>query len=130
MLGVVGNANARDFHCEKEKATSIVGQFRHYWNPLLRSNFMAGYTWLNPGNTQRNTALTGGGLGKAKVLDLAANLIWGQNRKTAEIGVEVLYKKVRQDLPTNGGVPIPLPVVGFDQNPSTWALVGFIQRNW
>jgi hypothetical protein len=128
-----GNAAGTAYSCEKEKATGIVGQYRHYWNPMLRSNLSAGYTILTPGNVQKNTALTDGGLGNAKVLDLAANLIWGQNRKTAEIGVEVLYKKVKQDLPTPGGVvvvPAPILTGGIDQNPSTWGVVGFIQRNW
>jgi hypothetical protein len=65
-------------------------------------------------------------LGDAEVLDVALNLIWGRSRRTAEIGVEVLYKKVDQDLPT-GSAPLP---VGIDQNPSTWGVVGFIQRAW
>jgi hypothetical protein len=106
---------------ESTKAWSVVGQLRHYWAPLWRSNLMAGYRDIDVPALAHNRGL----LGDASAWDVAANLIWGQSRRTAEIGVEVVYKSVNQDLPR--GVAVPRRV---DEDPSGWGVVGFIQRNW
>ncbi|HZS63607.1 MAG TPA: porin [Xanthobacteraceae bacterium] len=120
------------FKLEKEKAYSIVGQLRHYWTPMLRSNLAVGKTWLRPPDDIHFPRITAGGLGDADVLDVSANLIWGKKRETAEIGVEVMYKKVNQDLPTSttiagGGNGLPN---GIDQNPSAWGVDAIIRRDW
>jgi Porin subfamily len=114
---------------DKEKATSLVGQLRHYWTPMLRSNLTAAETWLRPGSLTKQTTLTNGGRGNAHVFDIAGNLIWGEKAKTAEIGVEVLYKKVNQDLPAGQTAAVDLPF-GIDQNPSQWGVVGYIGRDY
>lgn len=113
---------------EKEKAYSLTGQLRHYWTPLLRSNLSASQSWMRPGSVAKSATWSNGGVGNARVLDVSANLIWGKKAKTAEIGVEVVYKKVNQDLPTSQTASdIP---DGISQNPSSWGVEAFIQRDW
>ncbi len=114
------------FRLENEKAHSVLGQLRHYWNPNLRSNLTVANSWIRPGDITRATLLTNGGLGNAEVFDAALNLIWGSSKKGfGEIGVEVLYKKVRQDLP--GASTLPL---GIEQNPSVWSIATAISRTF
>jgi Porin subfamily len=114
---------------DKEKATSLIGQLRHYWTPMLRSNLTAAEVWLRPGSLTKQVTLTNGGRGNAHVFDIAGNLIWGEKAKTAEIGVEVLYKKVNQDLPAGQTAAVDLPL-GVKQNPSQWGVVGEIRRDY
>ena len=118
----------------RSSAWSVAGQLRHYWSPMWRSNFMASYRKVEVPDAVKNGLVTGdprGFLtGDARAWDVGANLIWGQNRKTAEIGVEVVYKSVKQDHPIYDIVPALLPLVGVDQNPSGWGVAAFIQRAW
>jgi len=128
---LVADANG-NMHFEDTKAWSVVGQLRHYWAPLWRTNVMAGYrsidvpTIINRGPGPHVTGL----LGDATAWDVAANLIWGQSRKTAEIGIEAVYKSVDQDLPRGISVRNQPGLRSTDINPSGWGLVAFIQRNW
>jgi hypothetical protein len=118
---IVADSTGNGWHYEKTKVWSVIAQLRHYWSPLWRSNLMGGYRKISP----PDIACSSGTLCDAKAWDVAANLIWGQSRKTAEIGVEVMYKSVKQDLPL--GVVLP---PGVDQNPSGWGVMGLLQRNW
>jgi hypothetical protein len=120
----VNNGNG-SFRLEKEKVWALIGQFTHYWNPNLRSNLIASGYWLTPGTTAQNTILTQGGMGKAQVFEAGVNVIWG-SRKTAEIGIELDYKKLRQDLPGGGSV---LPA-GIDKDPSGWAIQTVFNKSW
>jgi hypothetical protein len=119
---------------------SFVAQYRHYWAPLWRSNIMGSYMKIDTPAVAKTLDLDRGGRGDAKVWDIGANLIWGQSRKTAEIGVEVAYKSLKQDLP-NGMTQADLnglrcPTGGTcapgstDKDPSGWMFMAFIQRNW
>jgi hypothetical protein len=110
------------------KWTNVAAQLRHYWAPLWRSNLTGTYQWIRTPQVAKNIALGDGGRGDANVWDIGANLIWGKSRRTAEIGVEVIYKSVQQDLP-NPTRPADLPR-GTDINPSGWIVNGFIQRAW
>ena len=121
---VNSGSSTRDWDYESTKVWSVEGQLRHYWTPLLRSNLMASYVDIDvPG-----AAAGFMGVGDANTWDVAVNLIWGQSRRTAEIGVELVYKQVNQDVSarTQRGADR----LGVDTSPSGWALVGFIQRNW
>lgn len=120
----VNNGNGT-YRLEKSKATSFLAELRHYWNPLLRSNLTFSHFRITPPAVVRNSTLANGGIGKASVNEGALNLIWGKSRQTAEIGVEVLYKKVHQDLP--GGSTLP---AGIKKDPSVWAVATVISRNW
>jgi hypothetical protein len=129
---LVADANGRGYHFEDTKAWTIDGQLRHYWTPLWRTNVMASFQSIDAPRVA-NRGVGGGNpglLGDATAWDVGANLIWGQSRKTAEIGVEVVYKSVDQDLPrgiNRGNQP---GLRNTDIDPSGWGLVAFIQRNW
>lgn len=112
----------RSWHYDKTQVWTVGGQLKHYWAPLWRSNLMASYRRIDV-PLSAETAAVRSRQGDAQVSDVALNLIWGQNRTTAEIGVEAAYKSVKQD--TNVGLP-----PNVDKNPSGWAAVGFIRRAW
>jgi hypothetical protein len=116
------------------KWTAVAAQFRHYWAPLWRSNVMGSYMKIDTPSVAQTLDLDRGGRGDARVWDIGANLIWGQTRRTVEMGVEVLYKSTKQDLP-NGQTQADLNALrGFaghtDKDPSGWTVNGFIQRSW
>jgi len=116
------NGNTWDF--DNTKVWTVAGQLRHYWAPLWRTNVMASYR--NISVPERAFLVTG--VGDAKAWDVAANLIWGQSRKTAEIGIEAVYKSVKQDL--SQSVIDQAVAQHLDTNPSGWAVSMFIQRAW
>ena len=121
---------------DKVKIMSVAGQLRHYWAPLWRSNLSASYRKIDVPTSAEQWNFRQGGLGDAKVSDIALNLIWGQKQKTAEIGVEALYKSTKQDIPGNpsqlgGGSAAGNDVLRrYGPDTSGWAVVGFLQRNW
>jgi hypothetical protein len=121
---VIVNDGANNWDFQSTKVWSVEGQLRHYWSPLWRSNLMASYVDID---VPRRAAQIMG-VGDANTWDVAANLIWGQSRKTAEIGVEVVYKQLDQTVsnPTRATAN----ALGVDTSPSGWAVVGFIQRAW
>ncbi|HET7681235.1 MAG TPA: porin [Xanthobacteraceae bacterium] len=106
------------------KVWSVEGQLRHYWAPLWRSNLMASYVNIDV----PRAGFLATGVGDANSWDIAANLIWGQSRKTAEIGVEVVYKQLNQDVHRLTAAEARRH--GVETDPNGWAVVGFIQRNW
>jgi hypothetical protein len=120
---------------EKVKAWSVAAQLRHYWAPLWRSNLTWTYTKVNvPAAGEGLLAPAGTGTlangfrGDASAWDVGANLIWGRSRQTAEIGVEVIYKSVKQTLPRDTTIANLPP--GTDVDPSGWIFNAFLQRNW
>jgi len=121
----VNNGNGT-YSLQKTKATSFIGELRHYWNPLLRSNLIVSHTRITPPAVARNSTLSDGGIGKGNVTDVGVNLIWGKSRQTAEIGVEVVYKKVKQNLPLGQ----PALAAGIDKDPSAWGVNAVISRTW
>jgi Porin subfamily len=109
---------------ENTKVWTVAGQLRHYWAPLWRTNVMASYRNIDvPGKAANLT-----GIGDATAWDVAANLIWGQSRKTAEIGVEAVYKSLSQDVSKD--IQSFANTNGVDTDPSGWAVSFFIQRAW
>jgi Porin subfamily len=119
---VADGSGSWDF--KNTKAWSVEGQLRHYWAPLWRSNLMASYVNIDV----PRAGFLATGVGDANTWDVAANLIWGQSRKTAEIGVEVVYKQLNQDV--HRFTAAEARRRGVDTDPNGWAVVGFIQRNW
>jgi hypothetical protein len=123
--------NCWDF--ENVKAWSVAGQLRHYWAPLWRSNLMASYRRADLPAVAMSPAY---GFGDADGWDVGANLIWGQARKTAEIGVEVVYKAVQQDVrhgvnPDGSNSPgRSARLNGIETDPAGWVVSAFISRNW
>jgi hypothetical protein len=113
---------------ENTKWMGVAAQYRHYWAPLWRTNIHGSYQKIKTPDIAKTMDLDDDGRGDARVWDIGANLIWGKSRQTAEIGVEVLYKSVKQDLP-NGQTAADLDP-GIDVNPSGWTVNAFIQRAW
>ena len=131
---IVANATGRGFSIADTKWWGFAGQFRHYWAPLWRTNIMGSYQKIETPAIAKRFNLEDGGLGDARVWDVGANLIWGRNRRTAEIGVELLYKSVNQDLP-NGQTQRDINALrgvrgSTDVDPEGWTLNAFIQRSW
>jgi len=118
------NNGARGWDFSSTKTWSVEGQLRHYWTPMLRSNLMASYVNIDVPRVGARLV----GVGDANSWDVAANLIWGQNRRTAEIGVEVVYKQLNQSV--SRATRDEANRLGVDTDPSGWAVVGFIQRSW
>jgi hypothetical protein len=116
------NGNSWDF--DNTKVWTVAGQLRHYWSPLWRTNVMGSYRNIKV--PDRAFAFTG--VGDATAWDVAANLIWGQSRKTAEIGIEAVFKSVSQDL--SPGMVTRARDLHLDTDPSGWAVSMFIQRAW
>jgi hypothetical protein len=117
---------------ENVSGVALAGQLRHYWAPLWRSNLMASYTWIDVPDVASTILWANGGRVDAQVFDIAANLIWGRSRRTLEIGVEVMYKTLKNDpMPATLFPAPPDPRFPFvDRNPDGWAVVGFVQRAW
>jgi hypothetical protein len=115
---------AGGYNLETTKIWTVAGQLRHYWAPLWRSNLSATYTNISV----PEIAFTETGYGDAAYWDVELNLIWGQSRKTAEIGIAALYGALRQDV--SPAVEATAEVDGIDTDPEGWAIVGFISRAW
>ncbi len=122
-------ASGTTWSLETTKVWSAAGQFRHYWNPLLRSNLMGSYSKVDVPAVATTGTLAGGFRGDASAWDVGANLIWGKSRQTVELGLEVAYKSVDQNLPA-GTTAASITALGGDVNPSGWFAGAFIQRSW
>jgi hypothetical protein len=121
---VTGGGPGGGWDFENVKVWTVAGQLRHYWAPLWRSNLMASYR--NIDIPQAGFLATG--FGDVTAWDVAANLIWGQSRKTAEIGIEVVYKQTNQDV--SPAIAAAAAKNSIDTDPSGWAVSMFIQRAW
>jgi len=118
----VNSGGTWDF--ENTKAWSILGQMKHYWAPLWRSNLTASYHKADV----PNIGFAATGYGDTSAWDVALNLIWGESRKTAEIGAEIAYKSTSQQVSS----PIAAAAAknSVDIDPSGWAASFFIKRAW
>ncbi|MBN9082725.1 MAG: hypothetical protein BGP04_00875 [Rhizobiales bacterium 62-17] len=101
---------------EQTKAWSIAGILTHYWTPSLRSNLLASYARVMPGNVTRNTAWANGGLSNATAWNVMGDIIWSPVRNF-DIGLELSYARLNQSLPLS--VPAGLGVLA-NVNPSNW----------
>jgi hypothetical protein len=118
----VNSGGTWDF--ENTKARSILGQMKHYWAPLWRSNLTASYRKADV----PNIGFAATGYGDTSAWDVALNLIWGQSRKTAEIGAEIAYKSTSQQV--SSAVAAVAAKNSVDIDPSGWAVSFFIKRAW
>jgi hypothetical protein len=148
--GRIINNGTGGFYEDKAKMLTLNAQYHfaltncsdpvHCWVGTLHSN----YAWITPGNITQNVDWTSGGLGKARKLDLTAELSWGVSRNGTTKPVfwradfELQYRKLWQDLPNNcngggpGGIcflPTALPV-GINKDPSNWVWRTTITMDW
>jgi len=142
------NNGAGGFYNDKEKAVAVNGQY--HWSLTNCSDAMhclaatvhANYTWVTPGSITQNVDWTEGGLGKARKMELAAELSWGisRNGSTGSVGwrldAEVQYNKVMADLPCNNnglagvcGVPTAIPL-GITKDPSNYVTRFTLTMDW
>lgn len=73
-------------------AWSLLGEFRHFWTPGLRSVLFAGYSSLEVPETN----IVGGT--NATMWQVGTDLIWSPV-KNLDIGLEVVYSKLDTDVP-------------------------------
>jgi hypothetical protein len=109
---------------ENTHAWSVLSQFKHYWAPLWRSNLTMSYHQADVPSIGFATT----GFGSTSAWDAAFNLIWGQSRKTAEVGGEVAYKSTSQQV--SPAIAAAAFRNNIDVNPAGWAISFFMKRAW
>ena len=127
--GGAATTTAACFTSEQTSAWSVATMFTHYWTPSIRSVLLASYLSVTPGNRTQNTDWTLGGLSKANLLELSAQLVWSPVANL-DIGAEIAWERLNQNLTgTNGAAPTAVPVAmgGPNYNPSSSALQGRIR---
>ncbi|MEP9347637.1 porin [Xanthobacter sp. KR7-225] len=73
-------------------AWGVMGQFRHFWTPGLRSVVFGSYTKYEPGDT---TAIA---VTDADLWQVGTDLVWSPV-KNLDLGLELVYSKVSADVP-------------------------------
>ncbi|MDO9440401.1 MAG: porin [Beijerinckiaceae bacterium] len=83
---------------ETLKSWNLAAVFSHFWTPSIRHSFLGSYGQID-GTTSSKLATYGttGAFGDAKVWNVGTQLAWLPVRNF-EIGVEVLYARVEQDV--------------------------------
>jgi hypothetical protein len=116
--------SGRGWEFENTKAWSVLGQFKHYWAPLWRSNLTTSYHKADV----PDIGFAATGFGDTSAWDVALNLIWGQSRKTAEIGGEIAYKSTSQQV--SPAIAAAAAKNNIDIDPAGWAVSFFMKRAW
>jgi hypothetical protein len=99
---------------ETLKSWDIAALYTHYWTPSIRHSFLATYGQID-GTTSSKALPFGvvGAFGDAKVWNVGTQLAWLPVRNF-EIGVEVLYARVEQDVRRFNYDPLNTTVAKFD----------------
>jgi len=80
------------------KSWAVAGLFEHYWAPQYRSVLFASYGKLSAPTAAKARAWNGTtGIGDATAWNIGTNFAWLPT-KDFEIGVEVIYARVNQDV--------------------------------
>jgi hypothetical protein len=83
---------------ELVKSWSTSAVFQHFWTPQWRQGFVASYGAIDSTTTAKSLAWSqSGAFGDAKVWNVGTQLTWLPTRNF-EIGVDVLYARVEQDI--------------------------------
>jgi len=83
---------------ETFKSWNVAGIFQHFWTPTIRHSFLASYGAVNGTTTSKQLAWSqAGAFGNIKVWNVGTQLAW-LPVKDFEIGVDVLYARVAQDI--------------------------------
>jgi hypothetical protein len=102
---------------ETVKSWNVAALLEHYWTPQYRSVLWGSYGALDAPVTASNRVWNGtSGFGDAKVWNIGTNFAWLPTRDF-EIGVEVIYARVDQNVRNNTGT-ILLPVAGLNTRQS------------
>jgi hypothetical protein len=105
--GVYGAGTAADpYRVETVKSWNLAALLQHFWTPQWRSAHWVSYGQLEApaaarsrvwGPTTATGGVVGGGFGDATVWNIGNQLTWFPTRDF-EIGVEVIYARVSQDI--------------------------------
>jgi hypothetical protein len=112
------NNGTGGFFLEKEKAFSLNAELRVFLtdctNPVKcwRVNLIGNYAEVMPGTITQNTDWASGGLGKAVRKGFGGNITWGASRWAGDIGLEVMWFGINQNLPCNNAGNAALAVCG------------------
>ncbi len=82
---------------ELVKSWNMAAVFTHFWAPQWRHSFLASGGKVNGTTTSKATTLAASGFGDMTVWNLGTQLAWLPT-KDFEIGVDVLYARVEQDI--------------------------------
>jgi hypothetical protein len=83
---------------ETLKSWNVAGVFQHFWAPTWRHAFLASYGSVQGTTTSKSLIWSQtGAFGDAKVWNVGTQLAWLPT-KDFEIGVDVLYARVAQDI--------------------------------
>ncbi len=109
---------------ETVKAWNAAAVFTHFWAPQWRHSFLATYGEANGTTTSKQLAWgQTGAFGDAKVWNLGTQLTWLPT-KDFEIGVDVLYARVEQDVRRITGVNTPGVAAAASSAPAQYQLTG------
>ena len=144
------NNGVGSFYNDKEKALVFNAQYlfalTDCTDPVHCLVATLEYNWakVTPGDITQNVDWTQGGLGKATVQNLTAELSWGTSRNGSlkpvfwRLDSEVQYRMVKQDLPCNNngnvgtgvcGTPTAIPF-GITKDPNSWVYRATITMDW
>jgi len=91
---------------ETLKSWNVAGIFQHFWAPTWRHAFLASYGSVNGTTTSKSLIWSQtGAFGNAKVWNVGTQLAWLPT-KDFEIGVDVLYARVAQDILRAAGTTV------------------------
>ncbi|MBK9082774.1 MAG: porin [Rhizobiales bacterium] len=110
------------YSLERTKGWTVMAALQHYWAPSFRQVVMLNYTKVNYG-AAANTLL-----GDASEWRAGTQLIWSPV-SGFDIGLELMYAKLKQDLPT-GLTPAALAAAGLKKNPSAYEARIRLQRDF
>lgn len=110
---------------ELVKQWSINGQYRHFWNPMLRTAIFAGFN-----GQQMGPAANAANFPDLELFQAGLNTIWSPV-KDLDLGVEIIYTNVRT---VCGGACVPTSfVAGVPRNNTSMDMVSGLfraRRNW
>ncbi len=86
---------------ELVKSWNVAAVFQHFWAPQWRQAFLATYGAMNGTTQSKAAALSANGFGDTKVWNIGTQLAFLPT-KDFEIGVDVLYARVEQDIRRTG----------------------------
>ncbi len=106
---------------ETLKSWNIAAIFTHFWTPMWRHSFLASYGAVDGTSTSRALAWSQtGAFGDARVWNLGTQLAFIPT-KDFEIGVDVLYARVAQDIRRLDGANVAGGTSGAFTNVGTYA---------
>jgi hypothetical protein len=93
------------------KSWNLAAVYTHYWSPQWRHSFLATGGRINGSGISNAAAFANGGFGDATVWNVGTQLAWLPTRNF-EIGVDILYNRVSQNVGRSVVTPGPFGAAG------------------